>query len=164
MGKKGILVALSALAVTLAGGALAQTHEGEKGMPGHVMVTPEQVQWSDAPSIGPGVKIAVLEGTMKDDSPFTALIKFPADFKVPVHTHPVMERVTVLSGNFYLGIGDEFDRARAETLTPGSVALMPPGVAMFAYTEGEESVIQLHGTGPWGITYLNPDESPAVKK
>jgi quercetin dioxygenase-like cupin family protein len=164
MGRKDILVALSVLAVILAGGALAQTHESEKGMPGHVMVTPDQVQWSDAPSIGAGVKIAVLEGTMKDESPFTALIKFPANFKVPAHTHPVTERVTVLSGNFHLGIGEEFDRAKAKTLPPGSVALMPPGVAMFAYTEDEESVIQLHGTGPWGITYLNPEESPALKK
>jgi quercetin dioxygenase-like cupin family protein len=159
-----MLLALSALAFMFAGGALADTHKSETGMSGHVMVTPDQVQWSDAPSIGPGVKIAVIEGTMKDESPFTALIKFPADFKVPVHTHPVTERVTVLSGNFYLGIGNEFDRAKAKTLPPGSVALMEPGVTMFAFTEDEESVIQLHGTGPWGITYVNPEDRPTGKK
>jgi quercetin dioxygenase-like cupin family protein len=164
MTRTGIAAAFAALTFLLAGGSLAATHEGEAGMQGHVMVTPDQVQWADAPSIGPGVKIAVIEGTMKDERPFTALIKFPANFKVPTHTHPVTERVTVLSGNFHLGIGNEFDKAKAKTLPPGSIALMEPGVTMFAFTGDEASVIQLHGTGPWGITYVHPEENPAAKK
>lgn len=164
MSRANTFAALSALAIVLlAGGAPAMTDEGKMDMPGHVMVTPAEVQWSDAPSIGPGAKIAILEGTMKDASPFTALIKVPANFKIPVHTHPVTERVTVLSGTFHLGIGEKFEPATATALPPGSFALMSPGVPMFAFTE-EETVIELHGTGPWGIDFLNPEEDPAMKK
>lgn len=161
MRRVSILVAFSAVAaLALSGGAWAQMPENQAG--GHVMITPDEMQWADAPSLGPGAKIAVLEGTMKDDSPFTAQIKLPANFKIPLHTHPVTERVTVISGALHLGIGDKFEPEKAQTLWPGSVAIMQPGVTMFAFTEGE-TVFQLHGTGPWGIDYLNPEDNPAKR-
>lgn len=118
-----------------------------------IMVGPEEVRWTDAPSVGPGVKMAVIEGDTKRPEPFTFRLKFPSGAKVEVHTHPVVERVTVLSGTFHLGIGDTFDRAKTKPLKPGSVAIMQPGVKMFAYTTGE-TIIQLSGTGPWGISYV----------
>jgi hypothetical protein len=34
---------------------------------------------------------------------------------------------------------------------------------MFGYTK-EETVIQLHGVGPWGLTYLNPADDPRKKQ
>jgi hypothetical protein len=39
---------------------------------------------------------------------------------------------------------------------------MPPGMAMFAFTK-EETVLQVHGTGPWGVTYLDPADDPRKK-
>jgi hypothetical protein len=68
----------------------------------------------------------------------------------------------VISGTFNLGIGDTFDPAKATPLGAGSVAIMPPGTPMFAYTT-EETIIQVHGTGPWGITYLNLADNPTNK-
>jgi uncharacterized RmlC-like cupin family protein len=90
-------------------------------------------------------------------------IKLPPNARVATHTHPVHERVTVISGTFHLGIGESFDRAKAKAYPAGGVTFMPPGMPMFAFTENEEAVIQLHGTGPWGISYLNPDEDPRKK-
>ncbi len=132
----------------------------DPAMDGHISLVPADIKWVDAPSIGPGAKLAVLEGDLKQAAPFTMRIRLPPNFKVPAHTHPVFERVTVLSGTFHLGIGKEFDRAKATAYPAGGVTFMPPGMPMYAYTENEESVIQLHGTGPWGITYLNPAEDP----
>lgn len=69
----------------------------------------------------------------------------------------------LLSGKFHLGIGEKFDRAKARTYPAGGVTMMPAGMPMFAYTSDEESVLQIHGTGPWGVNYLNPAEDPRKK-
>ncbi|HZV98315.1 MAG TPA: cupin domain-containing protein [Methylophilaceae bacterium] len=148
-----------ALGVLVSAPALAAEH----AMKGHISIIPSEIKWTDAPSIGPGAKLAVLEGDLKQAAPFTMRIKLPPNFKVPAHTHPVFERVTVLSGTFHLGIGEKFDSAKATAYPAGGVTMMPPGMPMFAYTTDEETVIQIHGTGPWGIKYLNPAEDPRNK-
>ena len=126
---------------------------------GHVMVSPEELKWADAPSVGPGAKIAVIEGPLNQAVPFTFRLRMPANMKIAPHVHPAYERVTVLSGTLHFAHGDAFDAAKTVPLTPGSVAIMPPGAPMYGYTT-EETVIQLHGTGPWGIRYLDPAQDP----
>ena len=131
---------------------------------GFVAVTPAQLKWTDAPGIGPGVKIAIIEGDLKAAGPVTFRIKVPPDTKIPVHTHPLVEHVTVLSGMFYFAIGDKYDVAKAKAYSTGSALVIPTGVPMFAFTKDKESMIQVHSIGPWGIHYLNPDEAPGKKK
>lgn len=152
------------ISTTLAGALIATpAFADEYVMDGHISIVPTEIEWSDAPSIGPGAQLAVLEGDPKQAAPFTMRIKLPPNFEIPVHTHPVFERVTVLSGTFHLGIGEAFDRDKAKAYPAGGVTMMPPGMPMFAYTGDEEAVVQLHGTGPWGINYLNPAEDPRKK-
>lgn len=148
-----------ALAVLIAAPAAA----AEYTMEGHISVVPSEIKWVDAPSIGPGAKLVVLEGDLKQAAPFTFRIKLPPRFKIAPHTHPTFERVTVLSGDFRLGIGEKFDTAKARAYPPGAVTMMPPGMPMFAYTTSKETIVQIHGTGPWGITYINPADDPAKK-
>lgn len=156
--------AIVAASITLSLGALvAPAPAAEYVMEGHISIVPADIKWNDAPSIGPGAKLAVLEGDLKQAAPFTMRIKLPPNFKIAAHTHPVFERVTVLSGTFHLGIGDKFDTAKAKAYPAGGVTMMPPGMPMYAFTTSEESVVQIHGTGPWGITYLNPAEDPRKK-
>lgn len=125
-------------------------------MEGHALIGPGEIEWQDAPAVSPGAKVAFLEGGPTEPAPFTMRIRLPADSWIGLHVHPTTERVTVLSGTFHLGIGASFDRAGARALGAGSVAIMPPGMPMFAFTE-EETEIQIHGIGPWGIRYLEPD-------
>jgi len=129
---------------------------------GPVMVTPAQLAWTDAPAVAPGAKIAVIEGPLNKAVPFTFRLRLPAGARIAPHVHPAFERVTVLSGTFHFAHGDKFDAARTQALGQGSVAVMPPGAPMFGYTQ-EETVIQLHGIGPWGITYPNPADDPRKK-
>jgi len=125
-----------------------------------VLLVPEELQWSDGPpSMALGAKIALIEGDLKKPEPFTFRLKLPPNYKIAPHTHPAIEHVTVLFGTFHFGAGDTFDPAKAKALVPGSVAVMPPEHPMFAWTE-EETVIQVHGVGPWGITYINPEDDP----
>ncbi|AZD60521.1 cupin region [Pseudomonas chlororaphis subsp. aurantiaca] len=91
-------------------------------------------------------------------------LMLPANTKVGVHTHPVTERVTVISGTFYFATGDSFDAAKAKAYHPGDTLIIPVGTPMYAATQKQETVLQLHGTGPWGITYLNPADDPRSSK
>lgn len=154
---RGALVAT--LAVVLAAGLPVAAPAGE-GHAGHMLVTPDEIQWAEAPSLPSGAKVAVLEGDPAGDGDFTLRVSFPPGFTIPLHTHPTVERVTVLEGTFYLGIGDTVDRDKAEALPAGSLAVMDSGVVMFGYTGEEPTVIQVNGTGPWGVDYVNPEDDP----
>jgi anti-sigma factor ChrR (cupin superfamily) len=129
----------------------------------HQMVKPADLKWTDVPSLPSGAKIAVIEGKMSDAQAFTVRLKFPANYRLPAHWHPAVERVTVLSGTFNMGTGDKLDQARTTALTPGSIAIMQPKTNHFAWT-AEETVVQLHGMGPWGITYVNDADDPRKKQ
>ena len=89
----------------------------------HIMVTPETLEWADVASLPPGAKIAIIEGPMNEAMPFTVRLKFPANYQIPAHWHPVIEHVTVLSGTFNMGMGDEFDQTKTTALTVGGVSL-----------------------------------------
>ena len=125
----------------------------------HRMATPEDLKWSDVPSLPPGAKLAVIEGPMNQAVPFTVRLKFPDNYRIPPHTHPAIERVTVLSGTFHMGMGEKFDQQKGHALEAGGIAIMQPKTPHFAWTSGE-TIVQLHGTGPWGVTYLNTADDP----
>lgn len=125
-------------------------------VPGEIAVTPDSIQWIDAPpSLPPGVKIAVLEGDPAQPGPFVMRLKVPSTYRVPPHWHPAPERVTVLAGSLHLGVGDTFDETGGMTLPAGSYRVMPATTHHYGWTT-EETILQLHGTGPWEIHYLNP--------
>ncbi len=124
------------------------------------MVSPQDIQWGAAPPVLPeGAEAAVLFGDPTKEGLFVLRLKMPAGYAIPPHTHPVDEAVTVISGSFQLGMGETADQAGATPLPAGSFFLMPPGMAHFAYTD-EETVVQVSTNGPWGITYVNPDDDP----
>ena len=129
---------------------------------GHRMISPNDLKWSEVPSLPPGAKIAVIEGPINEAVPFTFRLKFPANYQIPAHWHPAVERVTVLSGTFNMGVGDKLDMKKSMSLSPGSMMIMQPKTNHFAWTKGEV-VVQLNGTGPWGVTYVNPADDPRKK-
>lgn len=138
-------------------------HSAQPGDAGHhLMVTPDELKWADVPSLPAGAKIAVIEGPPTEAVPFTFQLKLPANYRIPAHWHPAIEHVTVISGTFNMGAGDKLDPSKTKALYTGSVAVMQPKTTHFAWTK-EETVIQVHGVGPWGITYVNPADDPRKK-
>ena len=123
------------------------------------MVKASDLKWNAVPSLPAGAQITVIEGPMNQAAPFTVRIKFPANYRLPAHTHPAVERVTVLSGTFHMGMGPKLDQSKTQAVRPGDIMIMDPGTVHFAWTDAE-TVVQLHGTGPWGITYVNPADDP----
>jgi len=131
---------------------------------GHISLVPSELKWNDVPALGPGVKIAILEGDLKAAGPLMMRIKLPPNAKVAPHTHPSLEHVTVLSGTFYLGIGEKVDTSKARAYPAGGVVVIPQGMPMFAFAKDKETIIQVHGIGPWATNYLKPAGAPAAKK
>ena len=159
--KRSLLLAsvlLSSASATLVAPLAAQAQVVEH----HKMVLPTDLKWDDVPSLPPGAKIAVIEGPMSQAVPFTVRLSFPANYRIPAHMHPAVERVTVLSGEFFMGMGDKLEADKSTGLKAGGVMIMAAGTRHFAWTR-EATVVQLHGTGPWGITYVDPNDDPRKK-
>jgi len=127
-------------------------------------VSLRDIKWQDAPSIGPGAKTAVIDGDPKSSGPFVMRLKLPPKTTIKVHTHPASENVTILSGTLYFAASDKFDPKLAKAFSPGSYFSIAQGKPMFAFSKDGEVVLQLHGNGPWGITYLDSKDGPAKKK
>ena len=128
----------------------------------HVIVEPQDLQWEEMTALPPGAKAAIIEGPMDQATPFIVGVKLPADYKIPAHWHPAIEHVTVLSGTFNLGVGDKLDPAKTHAIPVGGVGIMPPKTNHFVWTK-EETIVQVHGVGPWGITYVDPADDPRKK-
>lgn len=130
----------------------------------HVMQTPDEVKWGDAPPmLPPGAKIAVLDGNPGAEGPYTVRLRFPAHYAIPAHSHPRDENVTVVRGNLYIGMGDKLDTHAGKSLPVGSFALMPTGMNHYAYTKDETTII-LYGIGPVDFKYVNPADDPRNQK
>jgi quercetin dioxygenase-like cupin family protein len=149
------------LCLALAPAAVAQA---EKEMAEPSIYSPTDVVWKDGPTaLPPGAKRALLEGDSAKEGFYSMRLLFPEGYKIPPHTHPQMERVTVISGALHIGMGEKFDQSAGRTLPAGSFFTMPAGMKHFAWTTGE-TVVQLNGIGPQSINYLNPEDDPRNAK
>lgn len=89
-------------------------------------------------------------------------LKFPANYIVSPHWHTADEHVTVISGALQIAMGERFDRNKTNTITVGSLMVMPATMRHFAFF-AEETVLQLHGMGPWVVNYVNPKDDPRLQ-
>lgn len=124
------------------------------------------MKWDDAPPTLPkGAKIAVLDGDPGKAGPFVIRLKMPPGYKVPPHWHSKAENVTIISGAASLGMGDTLDMKAAQTLKTGDFHFIGAQVHHYAFSRGG-AVVQIHGEGPFDITYINPADNPdpAAKK
>ena len=126
---------------------------------GTIQLKPDEIKWMDAPPPLPtGSKIAILEGSPKLESIFTIRVMLPPYFKIAAHTHPKDERVTVISGSVYIGFGDKIDTTNANKFTEGCYYLNPVDSHHYVFTQSVGCVLQISGTGPWGLNYLDEEK------
>ena len=125
-------------------------------------VNASQLQWAAAPALPEGAQIAVLSGDPSKDGLYVVRVMMPAGYKVPAHNHPTTEMLTVISGDFHLGMGDKLDEEKGTLLTAGGFAEAPAKMNHFAWAT-TPTVVQIHGQGPFAITYVNPADDPRTK-
>ena len=126
----------------------------------HVAYSPATLKWGDAPPGLPVVaKASVLQGDPSQPGTFTVRLRFPANTKIMPHFHPTDENLTVISGTFMVGMGDAFDVKSMHTLPAGGFTVLPATMNHYAMAK-TAAVVQIHGTGPFAITYVNPSDDP----
>ena len=129
----------------------------------HGMYTPDAIKWGDAPPVLPkGPKVAVLYGDPEKDGLFIIRARLPANYRIPPHSHPTDEIVTVLSGSLMVGMGDKLDPTKVKGFPPGSVVVAPAKTNHFVLTK-QPTVIQLSAMGPLAFNYVNPADDPSKK-
>jgi quercetin dioxygenase-like cupin family protein len=154
--------AFSTLTAVVAFAGVASTAPAET-MGEHTIVAPQEIKWGPAPAVlPPGAEATVLFGDPSKEGLFALRLKLPEGYSVPPHTHPVDEVVTVISGTFSLGMGETADQSKAQPLPAGSFFALPPGTAHYVFID-QETVIQISTIGPWGLTYINPEDDPRPK-
>jgi quercetin dioxygenase-like cupin family protein len=121
----------------------------------------EGLQWGDAPPVLPkGAKLAVLQGDPGKAGPFVMRLQLPKGYKVAPHSHSQAENVTVLSGNFMVGMGDKADAKAMKTMGPGTFGSIPAKTNHYAMAK-TPVILQIHGEGPFDLTYVDPKDDPS---
>ena len=139
-------------------------HSGKPDMGEVSVFRSSDLKWQNGPSCLPsGAMIALLEGDPARKGPFVFRIKLPDGYRIPPHTHPATERITVISGTFNIGMGDKFDETMGKLMPAGTYGHWPAGMKHFVWVKGE-TVLQFHGSGPWTIQYVHSEDDPRSQK
>ena len=108
-----------------------------------------------------GAQIAVLSGDPSKDGLYVVRLKIPANYKIPAHHHPTTEYVTVISGRFHIGMGDKLDEKKGVELHAGGFGAAPRAHESLCLGIQRNTVVQVHGQGPFTMTYVNSADDPS---
>jgi quercetin dioxygenase-like cupin family protein len=126
-------------------------------------IAAEDVQWKPFPAFPPEARLAVLVGDPLRAAPYVIRVKLPANAKILPHRHPEDRTYTVISGVFYIGLGDEFDETKLTAHAPGSVVVLPGNQSHFHWARSGEYITQVSAIGPLGLTYLDSANDPRTQ-
>ena len=112
-------------------------------------ILPEDIHWKPFAAFPPSVLLAVLVGQPSEPGPYVIRVKAPAGVKLMPHRHPEDRMYTVMSGVFYIGLGDRFDGDKVKAYPPGSVIILPGDTLPLPL--GEVRRIRDPGNGPRSV-------------
>ena len=123
-------------------------------------ILPEDIDWQPFPAFPPSARLAVVVGRPTQEGPYTIRVKVPHGVKLMPHRHPEDRVYTVISGVFYLGLGDEFDEEKLQAYPPGSAIILPGNTSHFHWARSGEYITQVNAIGPLGLEYINSEDDP----
>ena len=120
----------------------------------------EDIEWKPFAAFPPEARLAVLVGHPLEQGPYMVRVKVPRGVKLMPHRHPEDRIYTVISGVFYIGLGDQFDAGKLEAYPPGAVIILPGNTSHFHWAKSGEYVTQVTAIGPLGLEYINSKDDP----
>jgi quercetin dioxygenase-like cupin family protein len=120
----------------------------------------EDIDFEPFPSFPPEARLAVVAGDPAKPGLYTTRVKLPSGVKLMPHTHPEDRIYTVISGVFYIGLGEQFDSEKLVAHPPGAVVVLPSGTPHFHWAKSGEYVTQISAIGPLGLDYVDPSDDP----
>jgi quercetin dioxygenase-like cupin family protein len=127
-------------------------------------VLSEDIDWKPFAAFPPSARLAVIVGKPSEPGLYTVRVKVPHGVKLMPHRHPEDRIYTVISGVFYIGLGDEFDADKLEAFPPGAVIVLPGNTSHFHWAKSGEYVTQVSAIGPLGMEYVNSKDDPRNQK
>ena len=137
---------------------MSRAHQPGQAVFGAVL--PEDIDWQPFAAFPPSARLAVVVGHPTEPGPYVVRVKVPSGVKLMPHKHPEDRVYTVISGVFYIGLGDRFDDGKLVAYPPGSVIVLPGGTHHFHWAKSGEYVTQVTAIGPLGLDYINPSDDP----
>ncbi|GAB3220253.1 cupin domain-containing protein [Algoriphagus aestuariicola] len=122
----------------------------------------ESIVWRSFPAFPENVKLAILVGDPAKFEPFIVRVKVPYGEKIMPHIHPEDRIYTVISGVFYIGIGDQYDETELQAYPPGAVVVLPGNTPHFHFAKSGDYITQVYAIGPLGLEYVDKQNDPRV--
>lgn len=134
-----------------------------ENMGGMVVVSkPSDIAWAEAPSSLPkSTKLVVVMGDPEKPGPFVLRVMLPANTLIAPHTHATPETLTILSGAIRHDMGETVDKTKGNEVEAGGFVYLPADMPHSLWTAGEAATLQVNGTGPFGLTYVDPADDPS---
>jgi quercetin dioxygenase-like cupin family protein len=124
---------------------------------------PEDIDFEPFPSFPPPARLAVVVGRPAEPGPYVVRVKLPAGVRLMPHRHREDRVYTVISGVFYIGLGEKFDDGKLRAYPPGAVIVLPGGTPHFHWAKSGEYVTQVTAAGPISLEYVDPADDPRNK-
>jgi quercetin dioxygenase-like cupin family protein len=165
MNKGNLVRAGAVFAAIVACTASIHSQDKKDGGDAHKIVHFGDLKWTP---IIKGCDLAAVAGDPNaEGAPFVLRLRCADGTKIPAHWHPTDENVTVLKGTFLVGVGETFDESKLQTMNVGNFVSMPKEMRHYAMCKGE-TIVQVHGAGPFKVNWVNPSEvqppdAPAAK-
>jgi quercetin dioxygenase-like cupin family protein len=140
--------------------ACKTTVQHQPGRDAFKAILPDDVEWDPFAAFPPLARLAVVTGQPTRTGPYTIRVKVPRGVKLMPHRHPEDRIYTVISGIFYIGLGDQFDADKLQAYPPGAVIILPGNTSHFHWAKSGEYITQVSAIGPLGLEYINSADDP----
>ena len=147
---------------------IARVREAQQGtvqthQPGQAVfssILSEDIEWKPFPAFPPEARLAVIVGEPTQPGPYVVRVKIPSGVKMMPHKHQEDRVYTVISGVFYIGLGDHFDADKLQAYPPGTVVVLPGNTSHFHWAKSGDYITQVTAIGPLGLEYVNRKDDP----
>ncbi|MET9876988.1 cupin domain-containing protein [Actinacidiphila glaucinigra] len=123
-------------------------------------VLPQDLDWQPFPAFPPAARLAVVVGNPSEPAPYVVRVKLPSGERLMPHRHTEDRVYVVVSGVFYIGLGDTFDEEGLQAYPPGAVIVLPGGTSHFHWAKSGQYVTQVTAIGPISLEYVDPADDP----
>src|ERR1700744_2377900 len=132
----------------------------QPGEANFMATVPQGLEWKTFAALPPGAPLSIVVGEPSKEAPYTIRVLVPHDVKLMPHKHPEDRVYTVISGIFYIGLGDQFDADKLQAYPPGAVIVLPGNTPHFHWAKSGEYIKQVTAIGPLGLEYLDSKDDP----
>lgn len=126
-------------------------------------ITTESLKWRKFPNLPQAIELATVFGDPSKPGPYVFRARMPEGTQLMPHRHPDERRVTVLTGTYLSGVGENYDLGKATEYPVGSFYVTPGNAPHYSFAR-TDVIVQEEGSGPTGMAYVHDDDDPRDRR